>query len=892
MSFSLPPFSWRRTLLAAFSALAFSCGGEENSDKKQPPINSPALEEIVQKDVETQNDIDKEEDVSSNDIHLIYRLPAVPPRSEDAFFLAEIENNRTPTADATIETETAPESEKWVKVGHDHHSKWCPQETPIYLAGKCVTLEQTFCKDSDGTEAFFKESKFGNYFEETIAASDPSLGTGGAVTFGLLPSLLSLGEEEKDENEEKQKEQSGTQSEMQEIFPDTCKSQLFLEEYYCSKGKPVPKGIKCEDYLPGAECMVNELNQGFCQQKDVCLTIPEVQVTFTYDNDADGVKESCEPLDVCVNVEGLQTDFLFDNDNNGINDSCVQDLCPALEGIQEAFPYDNNKDGIAENCIEDKCLETTAVDEDFPFYYDGVGSCVEDLCLETPKIDEAYLFYYNGIGSCVEDLCLELEGIQEHLPYDTDSDNQGDSCVPDLCPQISEIQYPFPFDNDNDGTPESCIKDVCPENLMEGPQDDFPYDVDADGINESCVPVDENFCGEPDPAGKYPNSTLYSYNEHWHAGFCIDNEPDSILHVICSEDGTWYTDITKCEMGMPCVKGACAECYDSDGKENFEGKGYVISLQKDGTIDSKSDACIKSTEADYQLDYICENDVWSSRYQLCPWGHSCISDLVDGKAVLLCLPGAPPTCNDPDGTDNFKNAGLVTYTTKEGEGGTAEDKCISTNTVDALLDNVCIEGLLNRHYSWCKADEICDHKIEVVDVENGSNGEGSNAEGGAVKGTLQCIPALLTPTCEDPDGTENYDVKGEVKGVTKHGKNYTLPDDCVNGPSYNFIIDYTCSGGIPQAKYKDCQLNEFCKKFDENSDGIFDLFKCVPACIDTDTEENPTIAGMVYDFNNVPYSDVCEGDVLYQYACSSLTGEKEEAGMTNCANGCDKGKCK
>ncbi len=877
----------KRGILTGLSALLFSCGGSP-LERATIPKNDTAEES-------TNPTTDSTEE--RTDSYFISQLPfpgkQPHPRAESKediiSYLPSFDTTENTSSDSSQDTE----SDKWVKVGDDHHQKWCPPETPVYVAGKCTTLEDVICTDSDKTEALFKKSAFGDYFEKTIANSDPSLGLGGTVTFSTLSDPT-----------------------VQELSPDLCKSTQILEEYYCSEGIATTKAIKCNEYLPKSTCVVNEQGQGFCQPEDLCPTlpgiqptlvydndkngvaesciedlcqsIPEIQSSFLYDNDKDGIAESCE-LDLCSLIPGIQTSLIYDNNGDGVNDSCeALDVCLTIEGTQTDFLFDTDNDGKKDSCVPDYCPEQPGVQEDFPYDNDNDGileSCLLDLCPTIPGIQDTYSYDndWNGVPESCEpiDVCPLIEGTQTVLLYDTDNDGINDSCTPDFCPELPGVQSALPYDNDQDGINESCIKDFCPDTLVPGIQSEFLYDVDKDGVKESCVPVDKDFCSDPDPQKTYPNATLYSYSDQWHMGFCLDGNgsSDTILHVICSEDGTWHTDITECKLDMPCVQGACAECSDSDGT-NFDEKGYVLWLEKDGTIGSKKDYCLSSNENDYRTDFVCKGTTWDITFEACPTGQKCLEDIVDGKATLSCIPGIPPVCEDSDGTYNFESVGTTTGFTKEGDAYSHNDFCLSTISADTIIDFYCEGGISKSSYFWCDPTEICKEEIESVD--------------GKVVGTLKCIPAPAKPTCEDFDGTENYPQKSYVSGMDKHGKSYTHNDYCVNGGQLQGIIDWKCNEyNIPQSNFYLCESNELCKEVPTTeNDQTNTTLACIPSCIDLDPDNNPAIAGTVYDFNNVPYPDVCEGNILYQYECTPLTGEKMEAGIINCANGCDGGMCK
>ena len=829
---------FKKGMVTGLSALLLACSGSPSG-----PTRHPTIDETTESSPDQTGDSYSSRLPSSGEVPQ-YRPSSMNDISSNLPHFDSNPDTTQPSETTTDTSTTAPdtsnksEPEKWVQVGNDHHQKWCPPETPIYIAGKCVTLEDVICTDSDKTEALFKKSLYGDYFEETIAISDPSLGLGGTVTFDLL-----------------------SDSTTEEVSFDTCKNSFILEEYYCSDGLPQAKSIKCNDYLLNSSCTVDDKGRGFCQPLDVCPTVSGAQATFIYDNDGDGVNDSCEALDICPAIEGLQTDFLFDTDNDGKKDSCVPDYCPEVAGVQEEFPFDNDNDGIPE-------------------------SCELDLCSTVPGIQAFYIYDNNGDGildSCDPvDVCPAVEGMQTVLLYDTDNDGINDSCSPDFCPEIPGVQSTFPYDNDQDGINESCIHDFCPDTLVPGLQTDYLYDVDGDGIKESCVPVNKDFCSDPDPQKTYPDATLYSYSDQWHMGFCLEGNENKnkILHVICSEDGTWHTDVTECKLDMPCVQGACAECSDSDNGMNFDEKGYVLWLEKDGTIGSHTDYCLSTSETDYRTDFVCNGNSWDVTFEACPEGEKCLEDIIDGSAVLKCVPGIPPTCEDSDGTDNFTELGYTNGFTKEGNAYSYNDYCLSTTSVDVIIDYYCDNGTSKAAYLWCDPDEICEEKITSID--------------GNVKGTLQCVPAPMKPTCNDSDGADNFPEKGYVSGMDKHGELYTHNDYCIGGGQYQGIMDWKCSeNNTPTISFYNCKENELCKELTKTENGKnYSSLTCVPSCIDTDPDNNPTIAGTVYDFNNVPYPDVCEGDVLYQYECDPFTGEKIEAGMTNCANGCDQGMCK
>ncbi len=877
----------RRSIITGLSALLLSC----TTPSPQRIEQQHSLEDVIQ----TTNDSSKSEIDTPYTSQLPYpgELPHPHPESKEDIISNLPSFDTTNDTSTNASTDSAEDTtEKWVKVGDDHHQKWCPPETPIYIAGKCVSLEEVVCTDSDKTEALFKKSAFGDYFEETIAISDPSLGLGGTVTFSLLSDSTI------------------------ELSFDTCKNQFILEEYYCSESVPTAKAIKCNDYLTNSTCVVDNEGRGSCQPEDLCPAIAGIQPALIYDNDKDGVAESCIE-DLCPSLPEIQSTFPYDNDNNGTTESCEQDLCPTISGIQPVFIYDNNSDGNndscepldvcltiegtqtdflfdtdndgkKDSCVPDYCPEVAGVQEDFPYDNDNDGileSCLLDLCPTLLGIQDTYSYDndWNGTPESCEpvDVCPLIEGIQTVLLYDTDNDGINDSCTPDFCPEIPGVQSTLPFDNDQDGINESCIHDFCQDTLVPGIQNEYLYDVDNDGVKESCVPVNKDFCSDPDPQKTYPNATLYSYSDQWHMGFCLDGNGtnDTILHVICSEDGTWHTDITECTLDMPCVQGACAECSDSDGF-NFEDKGYVLWLEKDGSIGSKKDYCLTTNEKDYKTDFVCKGTTWEITFETCPIGQKCLEDIVDGKAVLTCVQGIPPTCNDSDGTYNFTEVGTTTGFTKEGDAYGHNDYCLTTISADVIIDYYCEEGISKPSYLWCDPTEICKEEIETID--------------GKVSSTLKCIPTPLKTTCDDSDGADNYPEKGYVAGMDKHGELYTHNDYCVSGGQLQGIIDWKCNANnFPQSSFYICQDNELCKQLTTTeNDKTYTTLVCVPSCIDLDPDNNPSIAGTVFDFNNVPYPDVCEGNVLYQYECTPLTGEKMEAGVINCANGCDGGMCK
>lgn len=359
-------------------------------------------------------------------------------------------------------------------------------------------------------------------------------------------------------------------------------------------------------------------------------------------------------------------------------------------------------------------------------------------------------------------------------------------------------------------------------------------------------------------------------------GFCLEEDNTTVLHVICGQDGKWYTDTTNCEMGMPCVNGACAECADSDGKL-FEEKGYVIGIDNTGSVYVKEDSCLETKTLDYRSDFTCENTFWKASYEACPEGQKCIEEIVDGQAQLLCVPGVIPICDDSDGADNFSEKGYVEGIAKDGDKFYHPDFCLETTSGDTIIDFVCKKGYPELRYFWCKPDEICQETMNTIND--------------VVQTTLSCVPSPYEMTCADSDGPEDFMNKGYVQGIDNHGEPYVSNDACVGNGLVSAIFDYWCDGNVPTVSSYVCPENMFCTKINPQEGGGT-LLHCVKACIDTDVENNPAIPGTVFDFNNVPYPDVCEGSILYQYACTVETGEKVEAGITTCPDGCDQGKCK
>lgn len=770
---------FRNSVLGGLSAIILACGGSAETSSHD------SIADVLSETQDGSGDVSA---TTSFPDTFTYRQAMPDGLSFNLSLLySDAAAQRQPDAAASDteispETKTEPEEERWVKVGNDHHQEWCPPETPIYLAGKCVALEEVVCTDSDDTKVFFKKSAFGDFFEETIALSDPSLGSGGTTTFSF-----------------------SADPEIMESFPDVCKGSMILIESYCSDGLPRSKGIKCADYLPQSTCAFNSVKEAYCKPFDLCPDVEGNQNFYLYDTNEDGVADSCEPTDICLDLPGLQT----------------------------SFPYDNDGDGLGESCA-------------------GV------------------------------DICPFVEGIQTDFVYDTDGDGTADSCAPDFCPTLAGVQEEFPYDNDNDGLAESCILDLCPENLLVGIQTEYPYDLDGDGVKDSCVPVDKDFCSEPDPQIKYPNATLYSYEDNWHMGFCVEDNVNQILHVICSEDGTWHTDITTCALDMPCVKGACAQCHDSDGEGNMEVKGTVQILDLDGFLTTKKDFCSSTKENDFKVDYACNGNNWKSLYEPCPSDEICIEDIVNGQPLLTCVPSFLQTCIDSDGTKNFTEKGYVEGMDKKGEDYKFNDHCIATSSGDAIADYSCNDVLISQlFYSWCKLDEICVEESTMVD--------------GLLKTTLQCIPTPYEPTCTDSDGGKNFPVKGKVEGIDNHGNQYVKSDYCFSYNSGNGFTDYNCLGTTSVISFNFCAEGEVCNIFSDPADPSAKTFACIPVCIDSDPSNEPTVAGTVFDFTSVPYPDICEGNLLYQYQCDPNTNEKIEAGITDCTveyTACNQGKCK
>jgi len=458
------------------------------------------------------------------------------------------------------------------------------------------------------------------------------------------------------------------------------------------------------------------------------------------------------------------------------------------------------------------------------------------------------VYNYDGKETCEKrDLCADLAGAQEEYPYDNNGDGTPESCTQvDLCPTVAGIQSQFPYDNDNDGTTESCF---TPEQV--------------------CAQFDPNNPPENVQVGSHQGLTVYR--------FCTAEGQPNVMNVFCGSQGAVNSDITQCNLGMPCFDATCAVCYDQDGK-NFDLKSYTQVLSN-GNLIVANDRCESggtSNPFGRRLDFTCAaNGDYSLHTLNCAPGEICQKNIVGGTQKLECVTSPfTPTCNDFDGKDNYEQVGYVYGTDISGDFYTANDACgfdpngISSNIIDYFCSEVDGFAIVQSSAQSCPTGQVC-----VKDV---------------ISGTFSCIPSQQAGQCIDTDGF-SFDTKGTVTVTKLGGEVNVYEDSCsINENGLETIIDNYCTANKEDAtQTKPCNPNEKCVETPAEDGSI--TFSCVKQCVDYDESNNPNVAGIVYDENGQTQPDFCDGNLVRQYGCQD--NQLIDIAAVECPNGCDAGRC-
>jgi len=457
------------------------------------------------------------------------------------------------------------------------------------------------------------------------------------------------------------------------------------------------------------------------------------------------------------------------------------------------------------------------------------------------------VYNYNGTPTCnAQDLCPDTAGIQGNYLYDNNGDGIKDSCTQvDLCPTITGIQAQFLYDNDGDGTPESCF---TPEQV--------------------CAQFNPNNPPENVQVGSHEGLTVYR--------FCTAEGKPNVMNVFCGSQGAVDSDITQCNLGMPCFNATCAVCYDPDGKD-FESKSYVQVLSN-GNLMTANDHCESggiSNPFGRRLDFTCSPYGSYALNSLdCDPGKICQSVIADGTQKLQCI-NSPftPTCSDFDGKNNFQQVGYVQGININGDFYTQNDACETSSSAGSLIvDYYCSESagfsVPSSSTQACPIGQTC-----VKD---------------AVAGTFSCVPSQQVGQCVDTDGF-SFDNKGTVTVTKPNGEVNVYTDTCSIGENgLETIIDHYCTPNKEDAiQTNPCNPNEKCVESTAESGST--SLSCVKQCVDYDEANDPNVAGIVYDENGQTQPDFCDGNLVRQYGCQD--NQLIDITPVECPNGCNAGKC-
>lgn len=554
------------------------------------------------------------------------------------------------------------------------------------------------------------------------------------------------------------------------------------------------------------------------------------------------------PASVGVDCSLLDKVCLTDEKGNGFCGE--EDQCPDVSGKQPTFLYDSDGDGKVDSCVPSE---------------------KDDKCPESPVIDLEY-------------------------PYDADGDGKMDSCVPsekdDKCPypDVPGIQLDYPFDLNGDGKKDSC--DLCPD--LAGNQQAFPFDTDVDGVKDSCSPVKGDFCTNPT---KPDGCTLYQYNDLLHLGCCLEDQPKTLLHIICAKDGKWAKSTTTCEGGdaFVCKEGACLDqvCQETDFGVDWENYGTVTADHLNTKEywqphEEAQDHCGESsfpstyfsgeikdvkTAADFskssQFETSCDladtdknGSLIKQEKQACAAGTFCVDMDQDGKKIFGCQ---PLKCEDPDG-QNFDSYGTMTLKVMadgaEYPLATYYDTCMGSfsenlKTLKQTKTEIGFgeKGDYRKEY-FCNADGYVDVTAEACPLGTYC----MEQEKGGQK-VLSCEPV----TCEDTDQGIDWVTFGKVSWVGLSGGGpYHVDDKCSDSKTK---LEMSCEpygvGMTKKSNSEKCPEGQICVQPQPT-----DPPQCVPGeikpppppkCVDGDKGINWDEVSTAW-YGSLVYVDSCTND--------------------------------
>ncbi len=496
------------------------------------------------------------------------------------------------------------------------------------------------------------------------------------------------------------------------------------------------------------------------------------------------------------------------------------------------------------------------------------GRCASMLCKDSDGAPLNFTTYGvvdveqpDGTTSSIPDKCVNQRELSEGACFDDSyKENKVNCCDFGMVCTSGKCEYPSVSGVDLDSV---CKEDLCKD--VEGFQAEYLFDLDpAIPGPDSCTPFSGNVCSEPDPEDSYPDGNFYSHNGNLHIGFCMGE--GKIFHTICTTNSDGSTslvsDITECIGGMPCEKGECKMCTETDGGMNPEVYGELTVLLSGGFASSENDSCVLS--GSHLIETSCEGDTFKKTYIPCDEGSSCKKETVDGITTIGCVEGWELSCVDTDGGINYDVYGEVTYVTPNGEEKTDADRC--SPNAQLMYEMSCDGNAYKIGGKVCPAGTACERI-----TENGTT-------------TIGCFP-IDGMSCSDTDGGENYDSFGTITYVLPDGEEHIEPDSCWG---QDRIHEFFCDGVFSMETTKFCEGLTTCK----NIMGPYGIIGvgCFPVCFKLgDADDAVEVAGVVYDHNNDSYPDYCEGNVLKQYSCNG--DQKIDLPPYTCPNGCANGAC-
>lgn len=565
-----------------------------------------------------------------------------------------------------------------------------------------------------------------------------------------------------------------------------------------------------------------------------------------------------------IETKGTAT-FLYEkriaNAEDPIKIQSVSDYCKSDRILYEfdcnkyvQYPKDPNDLVTIVRCPEDTICSNGAclkgcTDSDGGLNFTTLGR------VEGNTVD-GQVFYQD---SCISDRVIAEGSCNRLNSYAT---QQVNCCDFGMTCQAGKCDFPAPGQENLCATEPT---DLCPQ--VEGIQQEYLFDVNGDGRNESCVPVRDNVCQEPNPALAYPDATLYDHAGSLHLGFCIEGESSKVMHIICDQNGGWQSDITECENQLPCVRGKCDRCLDTDGG-NSPVIGTTTAIKLDNTIENGTDSCNGRTKHEY----ICQDGALVSILRECSGTDRCAEIWRDGQAQIDCIPPVDNmSCLDSDGGIDYDRIGTTSGIAPDGTPYQTSDGCSHTSETPvstSMIEFYCDGNLKALDLRDCPANKHC--------VETDQNGARS----------IRCVDNDPRESCADSDGGENFNVFGQLSVILADGSSANIPDGCF-GPT--MLREYRCDGKTYEDSFQRCPPDQVCRLYNDlNGDP---QLGCTPGCIKLGDDRNDIYeSGIVYDSANNSSPDFCEGNTLRQFSCGQ-NGEVQSMNPEVCPNGCRAGAC-